>query len=199
MKRLYPHRRWLAALVAAFALLIGGDPLLRMAHGGLNARLQKLEDETRDLTQALDQLHKDAETAEKLSRSMKADEMEAYLAPVDRLKITAQFEPLARAAHMGKFTYTLLPERPLKHDYALADAEGLVESSLTFDAEAPHDAAVYRFIDRLMRQLPGRAQLRSLTLDRMSMDDKAPLSPLNVRASAEIDWIANKSVTAEAR
>lgn len=165
---------------------------MRMAHASLTARLNKLETETRELVHALDQLHKDAETAESLSRAMKADDIETYLAPVNRLSVAAGLEPLARAARLSSFTYKLSPGRAPENDYALADADGLVESAIMFEAEAPHDLAVYRFVTHMARQLPGRTRLRALTLERMNLNEKETLSALNVRAIATIDWLANK-------
>ncbi|MDD5585946.1 MAG: hypothetical protein PHY92_03190 [Alphaproteobacteria bacterium] len=197
MKALKAHRWWLAALAAALVLLACGDPLLRYGHDALTARLQKSDAAKKNLTTVLQQLRDDAATAERLSRAIKAGEAAAYLAPADRLQITAQLEPLATASRLGRFTYTLSPEQPFKPEQASPDTDGLAESVLTFEADAPHDGDAYRFIERLLRRLPGRARLRQLAIENTNAANAGPLAVANVRLNATVDWLANGSRKAE--
>jgi hypothetical protein len=193
MTALKPHRWWLAAFGIALVLLAGSDPVMRYGHEILTERLQKLDAEKRTLTGALQQLRGDAAAAERLSKAIKAEDVAAYLAPADRLQITAQLEPLATVSRLGNFTYALSPEQPFKPEQASPDTDGLVESVLTFEADAPHDGDAYRFIDRLLHRLPGRARLRQLVIERSQASIDGPLAASNIRLNATIGWLANGS------
>ena len=193
MRVLRAHRWWLAVFVAALLLLASSDPLLRAAQNILTQKSQRLETEKQNLSQTLQHLRDDAATAERLSRALKAGWAQTYLAPVDRRQMAAQLEPLAAASRLGRFTYTLLPEQPFKPEPALPDTEGLVQSALTVEADAPHDGDATHFIQRLLQALPGRAQLQQLALERPEANTTAPLAEKNVRLNATIDWLANGS------
>ena len=197
MKKLRAHKWWLAALVAALFVPVCSDPVLRAAHGILAQRLQRVETEKQNLSQVLQHLRDDAATAVRLSHELNAGEATTYLAPVDRRQTAAQFEPLAAASRLGRFTYTLLPEQPFKPEPALPDTDGLAQSALNIEADAPHDGDAQHFIQQLLQALPGRAQLQQLDIERMDSNAatnvNTPLAGKNVRLSATIDWLANAS------
>lgn len=197
MNALNAHRWWLIALGAALLLLAGGDPLLRYSHEILTGRVENLNAEKKTLASTLQHLRDDAATAERLNRAIKAENAAAYLAPVDRLQITAQLEPLAVVSRLGRFTYTLSPEQPFKPDQASPDTDGLAESVLTFEADAPHDGDAYRFAERLLRRLPGHARLRQLVIERTQAFNAETLAAVNVHMNATIDWLTNESRKAE--
>jgi hypothetical protein len=199
MKMLHAHRWWLIALSAAFLLLVCSDPLSRAAHDVLARRLHKLEIEQKNLTQSLEQLRGDAAIAERLNREIKTGEADSWLAPVDRRQIAAQFEPLAAAARLSRFTYTLSPEQPVEADKPSDDMNGLVQSSLTLEADAPHDADAYRFIGRILRLLPGHAQLRQLVIERLNANGSGQLAATNIRLNANIDWLSNGTMKTEGK
>jgi hypothetical protein len=183
-----PHRFWIAAILAAPLLAAGGGHLLRYAQEEMAARTQALETEHQRAAATLRQLRHDAAMAERLSRSMEGDDMEKYLAPVSRMKAAAQMERLATTANLSHFVYTLSPERPLHAD--TGDMAGIAQSLLTLEADAPEDEAVYRFLFRLNRALPGRSALKHLSIERPGPD--APAAS-NVRMKAEVEWLSNGS------
>lgn len=192
MRRLYPHRFWLAAICLCLFLLVISRPLTRVASAALNQRLQRIQAERTTIAHALENLHVDAAAAEELSQDIALDDVATYLAPVDRLKLTEQFEPLASAMRLDRFTYSLSPEQPYKTYPANADLDGVVESSLSLEAEAPHDGDVYRFLQELTALLPGHAQLRHVSISRLR-EDPSSFGAMNVKLSASIDWLANKA------
>jgi hypothetical protein len=189
MKALQAHRGWLLALVAAIVFMACSHPLLDYVQQLFEQRLGSIETRHRLLEASLQQLRDDAATAERLRPTIDAEALEKNLAAVDRLSVTSQFESLAASARLDHFAYTLSPETPFKND---ADAQGLARSTLSIEAQAPNDIDAIRFVDRLLRLLPGRAELQRFSLDRLN-DGEAKLGALNVHVNIAIDWIANES------
>jgi hypothetical protein len=199
MKRLAPHRNWILALSAAFVLMAGSNPLLRYMQDKMTLKQTERAEEQQRLAQNLQQLRDDAATAQKLSEAMDTSVVETMLAPVDRIQITARLETLARGARLSSFTYTLSPEQPFKPDGEEIEPDGIMQSDLTLQADAPQDGNVFRFIENLQQALPGRARLQRLSVERINANDKTPLATANVRMNAALHWLANGSRKTEVR
>ena len=193
MSKFAPHRLWCAALLCALALLFGSGQILDYAHESLTQENAILMERQRELTTTLRQGRDDAATAQRLSESLGEGEMEKYLAPSDRVKTAATFEPLAQASRFGAFTYSLSPERPA----ALESLENgaVVESLLTLQATVPHDIAVRQFFERLGENMAGRLQIQHLRLERLATDQPAAL---NLRMEAQAQWLSNGGGLSEA-
>ncbi len=188
MNALRPHHGWLLALGAALLLAAASDPLLRYARNGMAEESRALDAEHARISQSLMQLRDDAATAQRLSRTITSKDMEKYLAPTDRAKIAARLEPIATASRLSRFTYTLSPEQNFAPEGG--DMDGIAQSHLTLEAEAPQDDDATRFLLRLQQTLPGRAALQHLSLERTN---PTALSATNIHLKAEIDWLSNST------
>lgn len=192
-----PHRRWIAGMGVTLAILSVAFPLWRSTRAHLRYQCQRMAQQRTDVQKALANLRHDAATAESLNRSIGAQAMAFYLAPVDRLAITGTFETLACASRLTKFTYTLSPSKPYRPYPANPDAHGLVQSALTLEAQTPQDLDAFQFVHALLRSLPGRASLQRLTVTRLDADGVHALKPVNLAFSASIDWLANDEAKSE--
>jgi len=193
MSAFRPHCGWLAAVLVALILAGGGNPLLCHFRRSFDRRFEQLDAKRQQLTHSLRQLHDDAALAESLSRSIDVDDVVLYLTPVDRLDITLRLESLASSSRLDRFTYTLSPEQPFKPHPADADSEGLVQSVLSLEAQAPLDTDVFKFIRQALQLLPGHADLGYLSIARITSGGPGQFGPVNVRFNATINWLSNES------
>jgi len=185
-----PHRFWLIALGFAvtlgFAIPLSGEPYgarLKQTQAQLETRKTALEGQLR-------QWRDDAREAKELSAAMQGDDVESYLAPMDRAALAAQIEPLATAAHLSAMTYTIGPEEKWPGNPAFPGIEGLGQSQITIEAQAALDTDIFHFLRSLTR-LPGRLTLEHLTLTRKDPDTKHGLGLANVHAQMTLTWLAN--------
>jgi len=188
MKALRPHVPWLAAFCAACVLLTATDPLSEKARAIFSDKIRQAENMKSEAERSLQFLRADANTARALSREVTAGEVEAFLAPTDRLQIAARLEQLAAGHRLSRLVYAFSPEKSFVPPPSAPDAEGLSESVLTLEADAPHDVEVFRFLEEARKLLPGRACMKNLTIELLPR-----LAAANVHFSASIDWLSNGS------
>jgi len=190
MKELRPHIGWLLALIGAFILIVGLDPARHYAYEMTGQKQKELSSDHERLALNLRQLRDDAALAERLSKDINANDVEKYLAPSNRLEAVAMLDPLAFDSRLSNFSYTLSPEQPYKSPDDGSDMRGIVQSSLTLQAEAALDNDTYRFLENLPRVLPGRLRLEKLSVERIKLN---LFEATNVRMTAVFEWVANES------
>lgn len=185
------HRLWILALGTGLAVLLFSQPLLQFLRNDMEEDMRRNTARAREVEQALQGIRADANTAEQLGHEVKPGEIESWLMSANRLQVATHFEPLATACRLSHFTYTLSPEKPYQASPPSPDAEGLVESALSLEAEAPQDSDVYRFLDQLKTLLPGHIQITRLSLERLSEGKQTHLGTTNVRFTALVSWLSN--------
>ena len=191
MNALRPHRFWMVALGAALVLLALGHPILRAVHETLAQSQTALTAQNQNLAQNLRQRRDDAATAQQLGQTIDAREVETVLAPVNHTQILARFGPLAASMRLSAFTATPSPERPYKPEGS--DIEKITQTTLTLDADAPQDEAVFTFLGKLQHALPGQTRLKHLVVERLAPDDAAAPTATNVHMHAVVEWTANQT------
>jgi hypothetical protein len=148
----------------------------------LTAHKQERESELR-------QLRADAEATKELAGRYSEDEVAAKLAPPDKPRLVIALEKQAASLFLHPFAAAFGPETiPLARE---AVPEGLAESTLTLEGDAPDDLAARALIDAALQTLPGKATLREADLTRDKPAEA--LDAANVHFKIAIDLLANAS------
>jgi len=194
MNLLYPHRKWLALLIAALFLMTASSPGLRLLRAEATQHLADMRAAQGKTRQALHQLQDDIESVKKLEGQMDPAEAEKFLAPVDRMAAANALQQNAANMRLSHFTYNLSPEQKIKIDAPEAGPQELSLSTLTLSGDAPLDTDIYAFIDGLHHLLPGRVRLQQLSLERTDKADPH-LTARNMHFEATLEWLSNHSKT----
>ncbi len=177
------HRNWLLIALAA-ALLFALPPLWTQQIEAARAdRVAALQTRKTALFAHIRQMESDAIAADELSQTIEAKEVQRFLAPVTRRQAAAQIEAFAAQARLAHLSYQIAPAQP----FAAPDApEGLVQSALQIEADAPSDSDILRFLGHLS-DLPGRVDVADLSIERL----QGELGALNVHMRLSARWINN--------
>lgn len=180
------HRGWIVTLFLSCALPLAANGLLDGLRHQSEDDVKRLTASRDALQRSLDQRREDLFVAETLSRSMRGKNVQTYLSPADRTRLSERLEPLASAHHLDRLTYTLHPPEPWTGDPAFPGLDNMVQSRLTLEALAAQDGDVFAFLQELAKS-QGRLDLQQLSIKRLTK----PLAKQNIEIKAELLWIAN--------
>jgi hypothetical protein len=189
MIKLHPHRWWFGLLVFSVFLYVATKPVVSFLQDREQRQVEMISAEYARVKTSFQQLEDDIATVQKLSRQMSAEDIEKILAPVDRLKVATMLEHQAAASRLQNFAYTIAPEQKLSFNTPGAGSQMLAQSEITLAADVPLDADAYAFVEHLRASLPGRGQLRALTIERIG-ESQAALAVTNLHMTARIDWLS---------
>ncbi len=195
---LRPHIAWLSVLTASLFLLALTPAVSTRIQEALEKERTHRIAKHAALSARIEQWKADAKEARELAAALGNEDVEAMIAPSSRTDMAAQLEPLADAARLTRLIYTLGPETPWSGDPAFPGMEGIAQSRLTLEAEAPTDADIFVFLKSLSG-LPGRMDLERLSIERIGGPERQTIGAINLRFKAEILWIANESKGGHAR
>jgi len=185
------HRVWIAALACTVLLLIAQPFAVRALRANVENETQTLLTQKTRLTRQLDQWNEDALTAADLAQTIQPQEVDRLLAVPDASEIAAQIETFAALARLDRFSYNFTSPQLWKGDDLLPTVRGIAHSTLSIEADAPHDGDALAFIRRV-KQLTGKMTLRNLTLSRLKTKATTEeLAAYNLHIKAEFDWLAN--------
>lgn len=182
-----PHRLWILLACAAFLLWLGTKPLSDTLRVSLQTTVTRLQNEKESLFTKIHLMESDAITADELSRTLDKKAVEATLAPASRRAMASRLEALASQSRLDSFTYALSPPAPWTDETGTLH-DGISQSTLSLEAEAPRDSDVLAFIANLS-DLQGRFDLIALTLSRIGGEGEIRRD--NIRMRATLKWIAN--------
>ncbi|MFA6279650.1 MAG: hypothetical protein WC612_02520 [Bdellovibrionales bacterium] len=184
------HRAWVLGLALALTLTLV-EP---MAAQVLRLRQAKTQDDLAArffaLAQQKVQFEADLQTAKTIDGTLSPNDISALLAPSDRPLMTQRLESVAASARLFNTTYLLSATQPWTGTGPFTGIDGIAQSALTLEADAPNDADIIGFLSHL-NALEGRLALQQLTIKPIVHNDAAPLSALNLHMTARFLWLTN--------
>ena len=182
-----PHRLWIALLLATIALIFLTTPMTSRLMVRTEKEIQTLGQEKEARRVKIQQWKDDALKAEELSRTIQTYEIEKYLAPTDRNKLAEKLGPLASVALLTNFTFSLDPAVKWENDKNFPDIQGITQSHLSFEANAPHDVSLFSFLEALSH-MSGRMDVQEIEIKRTNQDE---ISANNLHAKVSLLWLSN--------
>lgn len=185
-----PHKGWMTGLAAALLFLFATGFLADSYSSYAQERLSVAELEHQRATKQLEQWKEDSATAKTLRQHLSDADVARLLEAGNPKAMTAKLEPLAAASRLSNFSYTLSPLQPWDGHPSFSGIEGIVKSTLTIEADTPHDGDVFAFLNELST-LQGKFTLTELHISPIKEAKDRPLSALNLHARATLDWLVN--------
>lgn len=180
---------WIAAILLALVFAGSLPPLADCLTEYWQVALQTAQARDAKLALQIAQETQDAHEARRLKHALPEAEVERLLAPVDRVALIAQMEPLAATARLARLTYTLAPAQVWDGGTAFPGIKGIVVSTLELEADAPSDTDIFAFLSNL-KSLPGSFELMTLDIARIREGDEQPQA-LNLHMKASLRLYAN--------
>lgn len=198
LSRPYLRRRaWLAAVIAALVLVLGGvkfaalDPALLAAQSAG----QTWEGEVEELTAERDRLRQERTRVEQHRSQFQQLTERGFLAPPDRLAAGSLIERLATEHRLIGLRFLMGPQALVEDPKAHALGYLIHTTPLTVEARGYLDQDLLAFAAALVEELPGQAGLTRLAIERTVerrpglLIDLARGKPVElVAATMAFDW-----------
>ncbi len=184
------HRAWMTGFFCAVLLVLMEPRIAHFMHSRLSLTQNELAERFFILAQQKVQFEADLQTAKTIDGTLSPSDIETFLAPSDRQQMSQRLESVAASARLFNVNYLLSAAQAWMGEGSFTGIEGIVQSTLTLDADAPHDNDILGFLSHL-NALGGRLDLQQLSIKPITHNDASPLAALNLHVTAQFLWLTN--------
>ena len=181
------HRLWILSFLCGVGLLTGLIPLDQYLQQTAQTHLKALQTQKQNRETQIKQWETDALMATEINDEEEIRRIKRYLLPANRTAMAERIELLAAAAMLYDFKYTLSPSKKWNGNSSYPNFWDVTESMLEFQAAAPHEESLFRFIGSLAGD-NSHVILQNIKIEKIK--SKKP-ALRNVTLSGQIKWLMN--------
>jgi len=187
------HKSWIVLLSTVLLLLICEPYLTSYYNDYFDDYKNNLMHKRDLLSKQIKQMEEDNKTALEISQTISKEEIKNLLSPSNRDVFISQIEPFAALSHLINVHYILSPSTKWNGGDKFPGIKNISKSTLLIEADAPHDEAIYSFIDK-MKSTDGKLILKELDISPIHDQDLTKVSSYNLHFKAKYIWLANREV-----
>ncbi len=191
------HRAWMTGLFCAVVLVLIEPSIAQKLQTRLTLQQNELAEHFLALAQQKVQFEADLQTAQTIDETLNPIDAETLLAPSNRQHLSQRLESIAASSRLFNVNYLLSPAQTWTEEGPFTGIEGITQSTLTLEADAPHDGDSLGFLARL-NALDGRLHLQQLSIKPLASHEDSPLAALNLHITARFLWLTNAPQEASA-